>query len=243
MGNNLWNYCKWSIKIIRENAISKNYPYYFFFITISKNFRLENNLKNFLQQRLYREMLFFSNGRFTIRERKLLPSFLFQIVLRLLLTFSRNTTNRFLVVIHSSSNILLVTNTIIMKSELKNVRDVMNKSIISVDKDDAIRMAVNKMVHGGIGAVIVTEKDKPVGILTERDILKFIANEKMDLDNNKVENIMSTPLISVDSSSSLEEAADVMLTNNIRRLIIKEKDEYVGLISQRELQRFITESR
>jgi CBS domain-containing protein len=130
-----------------------------------------------------------------------------------------------------------------MKSELKNVRDVMNKSIISVDKNDAIRMAVNKMVHGGIGAVIVTEKDKPVGILTERDILKFIANEKTDLDNNKVENIMSTPLISVDSSSSLEEAANVMLTNNIRRLIIKEKDEYVGLISQRELQRFITELR
>jgi CBS domain-containing protein len=131
----------------------------------------------------------------------------------------------------------------IMKSELKNVRDVMNKSIISVDKDDAIRMAVKKMVHGGIGAVIVTEKDKPVGILTERDILKFLANEKMDLDNSKVENIMSAPLISVDSSSSLEEAANVMLTNNIRRLIIKEKDEYVGIISQRELQRFITELR
>ena len=131
----------------------------------------------------------------------------------------------------------------IMKSELKNVRDVMNKSIISVDKDDIIRIAVNKMVHGEIGAVIVTEKDKPVGILTERDILKFIANEKMDLDNNKVENIMSAPLISVDSSSSLEEAAGVMLTNNIRRLIIKEKDEYVGIISQRELQQFITELR
>ena len=131
----------------------------------------------------------------------------------------------------------------IMKSELKNVRDVMNKSIISIDKDDTIRMAVNKMVHGGIGAVIVTVKDKPVGILTERDILKFIANEKMDLDNSKVENIMSAPLISVDSSSSLEEAAGVMLTNNIRRLIIKEKDEYVGIISQRELQQFITELR
>ena len=64
----------------------------------------------------------------------------------------------------------------------------------------------------------------------------------MDLDN-KVENIMSAPLISVESSSSLEKAADVMLTNNIRRLIIKEKDEYVGIISQRELQQFITELR
>ncbi|HET8855976.1 MAG TPA: CBS domain-containing protein [Nitrososphaeraceae archaeon] len=54
---------------------------------------------------------------------------------------------------------------------------------------------------------------------------------------------MSTPLISVDSSSGLDEAADIMLTNNIRRLLIKEKDKYVGIISQRELQRFITESR
>jgi len=130
----------------------------------------------------------------------------------------------------------------IMKSELKNVRDVMNRSIISVDKDDIIRTAVKKMVHGEIGAVIVTEKDKPIGILTERDILKFIATEKMDLDN-KVENVMSTPLISIDSSSSLGEAADVMLTNNIRRLVIKEKDKYVGIISQRELQLFIIESR
>ena len=133
-------------------------------------------------------------------------------------------------------------NTMIMKSELKNVGDVMNKSILSVDKDDIVRTAVNKMVHGEIGAVIVTEKEKPIGIITERDILKFIATEKMDLDN-KVENIMSTPLISIDSSSSLGEAADVMLTNNIRRLIIKEKDKYVGIISQRELQRFISESR
>ena len=58
---------------------------------------------------------------------------------------------------------------------------------------------------------------------------------------SKVETIMSTPLISVDSSASLGEAADIMLTNNIRRLIVKEKDEFVGIISQPELQRFITE--
>ncbi|NOJ29448.1 MAG: hypothetical protein DA328_04690, partial [Nitrososphaeraceae archaeon] len=112
----------------------------------------------------------------------------------------------------------------------------MNKSIISVNKDDTIKMAVKKMVHGDIGAVIVSEKDKPVGILTERDILKYLANETMDLEN-KVELIMSTPLISVDSSTSLDKAADIMLTNNIRRLMIMEKDTYVGIISQRELQR------
>jgi CBS domain-containing protein len=50
-------------------------------------------------------------------------------------------------------------------------------------------------------------------------------------------------LIAVDSSASLGEAAEVMLTNNIRRLMVKENNEYVGIISQRELQRFITESK
>ena len=60
---------------------------------------------------------------------------------------------------------------------------------------------------------------------------------------NKVEIIMSTPLIVVNLSTSLGEAGEVMLTNNIRRLMVKENDEYVGIISQRELQRFITESK
>ena len=119
-----------------------------------------------------------------------------------------------------------------MKSELKNVKAIMNKSIISVEKDDTIRLAIKKMVVGTFGAVIVTEKTRPIGILTERDILRSIADEKMDPES-KVETIMSTPLILVDSSASLGGAAGIMLTNNIRRLIVKEKDEFVGIISQR----------
>ena len=94
----------------------------------------------------------------------------------------------------------------IVKSELKNVKAIMNKSIISVEKGDTIRLAIKKMVRGTFGAVIVTEKTKPIGILTERDILRSIANEKMDPES-KVATIMSTPLISVDSSASLGEAS------------------------------------
>ena len=129
-----------------------------------------------------------------------------------------------------------------MKSGIMNVRDVMNKSLITVENDDTIRLAIKKMVHGEFGAVVVTENSKPIGILTERDILKSIGNEMMEPEN-KVEIIMSTPLIAVNSSASLGEAAEVMLTNNIRRLMVKENDEYIGIISQRELQRFITESK
>ena len=123
-----------------------------------------------------------------------------------------------------------------MKSDIMNVRDIMNKSLITVEKDETIRLDIKKMVHGEFGAVVVTENGKPIGILTERDILKSIANEMME-PVNKVEIIMSTPLIDVNSSASIGEAAEVMLTNNIRRLMVKENNEYVGIISQRELQR------
>lgn len=118
----------------------------------------------------------------------------------------------------------------------------MNKSIISVEKNDPIRLAIKKMVRGDIGSLLVTFEGKPTGIITERDILKSFVGEKLDPEN-KVETIMSSPLISVDSSTSLTEAADIMLTNNIRRLIVKENEECVGIISQRELQRYIIESR
>lgn len=53
--------------------------------------------------------------------------------------------------------ILLTRWRLVMKSDIMNVRDVMNKSLITVEKDDTIRLAIKKMVHGEFGAVVVTE--------------------------------------------------------------------------------------
>ena len=127
-----------------------------------------------------------------------------------------------------------------MKTGSIDVRSLMNKSIISVDKDDTIRLAVKKMVQGDFGSVVVTENNSPVGMLTERDILRYISDERINLDDT-TQTIMTKPLISVDINTSIDEAARVMLTNNIRRLLVKEKDEYVGIISQRELQKSVSD--
>ena len=127
-----------------------------------------------------------------------------------------------------------------MKTRSIDVKSVMNKSIISVDKDDTIRLAVKKMVQGDFGSVVVTENNFPVGMLTERDILRYISDERIDLDDT-TQTIMTKPLIFVDIDTTIDEAARVMLTNNIRRLLVKEKDEYVGIISQRELQKSVSD--
>lgn len=64
--------------------------------------------------------------------------------------------------------ILLTRWRLVMKSDIMNVRDVMNKSLITVEKDDTIRLSIKKMVHGEFGAVVVTENitenGKPIGI-------------------------------------------------------------------------------
>ena len=53
--------------------------------------------------------------------------------------------------------ILLTRWRLVMKSDIMNVRDVMNKSLITVEKDYTIRLSIKKMVHGEFGAVVVTE--------------------------------------------------------------------------------------
>lgn len=121
------------------------------------------------------------------------------------------------------------------------VKAAMKKDIVTVNKQDSIRSAIRKMVRGNLGAVVVTEDEKPVGIVTERDVLKSIGYKRTSTDES-IESIMNTPLISIDAYATLGEAADLMTKHKIRRLLVKENDRYVGIITQRDLQVLMAET-
>ncbi len=121
------------------------------------------------------------------------------------------------------------------------VRSAMNKDIISVETERSIRSAVKTMVKNDLGSVVITEGGKPAGIVTERDIMKSIGYDKTSLDS-EVGEIMSKPLIAIGSDATLGEAADMMIKRKIRRLLVKEDSEYVGIITQRDLQRLMTDT-
>ena len=117
---------------------------------------------------------------------------------------------------------------------IANVRSFMTRDIISVKTTDLVREAVDVMVRNDIGAVVVTEDGKPVGILTERDVLKNTCfNESCGRVG--VESIMSKPLITIDADSSLGEAASLMMKRNIRRLLVEEKGKIIGIITQKDV--------
>ena len=91
------------------------------------------------------------------------------------------------------------------------------------------------MVKNNIGFIVCTEKVYPVGIVTERDVLKNIGYGRLNPEN-PVGTIMSKPLITIDLNSTIAEAADLMKKHKIRRILVKDNEKFVGIITQRDLQ-------
>lgn len=124
------------------------------------------------------------------------------------------------------------------------VRAAMNKKMITLDKGLSVKSAIKLMVKKNVGSIVVTAdpRNNPVGILTERDILKSIAYRGIRPETTKIEEIMSTPILSVEQDVTLGDAAQIMIKKNIRRLLVKQDDKYVGLITQRDLQKLMTDT-
>ena len=124
------------------------------------------------------------------------------------------------------------------------VKAAMNRKMITLDKGLSVKSAIRLMVKKNIGSVVVTadSSSNPVGILTERDILKSIAYRSVRPEKTKIEEIMSTPILSVEQDATLGDAAQMMIKKNIRRLLVKQDDKYVGIITQRDLQKLMNDT-
>jgi CBS domain-containing protein len=117
------------------------------------------------------------------------------------------------------------------------VRDVMTKELVSVDKNESVSKAINLMVEKDIGSVVVTEKGKPVGILTERDIMKRVCPQELCTRKVTAGEVMSHPLITVNADARLGEAALLMMEKGVRRLLVADKDEVIGIVTQKDIMR------
>jgi len=115
------------------------------------------------------------------------------------------------------------------------VRDVMTKDVIVVDPDCSVLDAAKKMAARKIGGLVVVEYGRPVGLLTERDIVwKVIAKEKSP-KKTTVRDIMTSPVVTVSPLATLRAAARIMINHNVRRLVVTRLDEVEGIITARDL--------
>ena len=115
------------------------------------------------------------------------------------------------------------------------VRDVMAKNVKTVKTDDTVHAAVQKMNKFDIGSVIVVSSGRPIGIITETNIMRRIVEPRMDPATVWAKDIMSSPLTTIDENTPLEEAAKLMVDKKITRLPVMKGDKLVGLISSTDI--------
>jgi CBS domain-containing protein len=113
--------------------------------------------------------------------------------------------------------------------------DVMTKDVLAVERDALLTRAAADMVARAVGAVVILEHDRLIGILTERDIMKAVASERAN--ESRVDAWMTRQPEVVSPDDSTDHAAALMIHGGFRHLPVVEGSRVVGIVSIRDLMR------
>ena len=121
------------------------------------------------------------------------------------------------------------------------VKEAMTPAPLAViNSDDTVAQAAGVMMGGKVGSLIVVDSSVPVGIITERDIVrKVTAFVKRDPAQIKISEVMSKPLIMVKPDASLTEAATLMVEREIRRVIVSDEDKLLGILTCTDFAKYL----
>ncbi|MEM4259794.1 MAG: CBS domain-containing protein [Candidatus Woesearchaeota archaeon] len=115
------------------------------------------------------------------------------------------------------------------------VKDYMIKQVITFNKNDSIIDICQTMADRSISCVIIVEKGKPIGLVTERDIIKKIVSKNMCIDTLKAKDVMSKKVLTIAEDENIFNIVKIMEKNHIRRLPVVRGVKVVGLITQTDL--------
>ncbi len=133
------------------------------------------------------------------------------------------------------------------------IKKIMISDVVTITPENTLYEAARIMGEKHIGSLIVMKYKTPVGIITERDLLREVVDRGIALEKDwlvggasikdeKVEKIMSYPLITISLKSSIKEAAQMMIEKKIRRLAVGEGGKVVGIVTAADLIRCLPET-
>ena len=123
------------------------------------------------------------------------------------------------------------------------ISTLMTQPVLKIDKDSTVQEAVEVMGREHVGTLLVTSNGEDAGIVTERDIISKIIARKGDLEETRVKEIMSKPLVTVDKDITGEDAIRTMVENDVRRLPVTDKGRIVGIFTTSDVTKLVEMSR
>jgi CBS domain-containing protein len=127
------------------------------------------------------------------------------------------------------------------KNSEATVADYMTTRMITMGWKDSVLDAAKRMIERNISSIAVTDdKDRIIGILTERDVVKIVANG-VPASGITAGSLMSYPVLSIEKGSSIENAARMMSQKRLRHLLVEDANdrEIVGVITVTDLARYL----
>jgi CBS domain-containing protein len=123
------------------------------------------------------------------------------------------------------------------------VRQVTRKELVTIYSRSTAQEAAKRMRSKKVSSLVVIEKgDAPVGIVTERDLVRSVCSRDISSDSVLIQEIMSSPIVTIDVDASIEQAADKMILNKVRHLLITENDKIYGIITPSDFTIYLTEN-
>ncbi len=119
---------------------------------------------------------------------------------------------------------------------MPSVKDIMTKKVVTIESSKTVYDAAQLMEEKSLGCLIVVIKGFPVGIITERDIVRRIVAKRSSLDA-KLTEVMTKTVITVAPDTSIKEAARIMSANKIHRLPVLKENKLVGIVAASDFVR------
>ena len=115
---------------------------------------------------------------------------------------------------------------------------VMSSPVTTMKASDTLAVAAKKMVKQNIGSVVVLEGREPVGIITERDITRQVVKGNSVLKKS-AKKTMSKLRVTASPQMSVQQAFELMLKNEVRRLPVLDDEKLVGIVTEKDLMRWV----
>lgn len=118
---------------------------------------------------------------------------------------------------------------------MSTLAQVMRKDLKTIAHDKSVKEAAKRMRDERLGSLLVEKSGQIIGILTETDVVRRAVAEGVDLAKTTVQSIMTSPIASIETTRTVQDAHDMMGDLGIRHLGVTEAGKLVGLVSVRDL--------
>jgi len=121
---------------------------------------------------------------------------------------------------------------------MTQIRDIMEKNVVTIEHDKTCFDAAKLLEEKNISFLVIMKENEPIGIVTERDFVRKLVSKNLPSET-PLSDIMSPKFRSVEPSTSIEDAVQKMLNNNIRRLLVLENEKLTGVITETDLVSYL----